>query len=191
MQSSQCQEEQLGPSPCPGSVCLPRRDCPESPRPPPPQQEAVTLPPSLHLQTLSIPGWNYSSNHTGHLYNLQQGWAAVQGNRTHGSLPVSTWPHAQHQTMWAPLSVVLLLHGPLIPFSAQQGDPDPLEAMGHQGHSASRAHVGHGPQPRTCPNPFSDGPLLTPPPDPNHHPPSVRPSLCSAVLLPQGLLLEP
>uniref|UniRef100_A0A452VDV8 Alpha-mannosidase n=1 Tax=Ursus maritimus TaxID=29073 RepID=A0A452VDV8_URSMA len=41
--------------------------------PGPPQQEAVMLPPSLHLQTLSIPGWNYSSNHTEHLYNLQKG----------------------------------------------------------------------------------------------------------------------
>ncbi|XP_053528394.1 epididymis-specific alpha-mannosidase [Artibeus jamaicensis] len=39
----------------------------------PRQQEAVTLPPSLHLQTLSIPGWNYSSNHTEHLQSLQGG----------------------------------------------------------------------------------------------------------------------
>uniref|UniRef100_A0A452VDV2 Alpha-mannosidase n=1 Tax=Ursus maritimus TaxID=29073 RepID=A0A452VDV2_URSMA len=45
-------------------VCIP-----ESP-------PAVMLPPSLHLQTLSIPGWNYSSNHTEHLYNLQKGGAA-------------------------------------------------------------------------------------------------------------------
>uniref|UniRef100_UPI00063C1023 epididymis-specific alpha-mannosidase-like n=1 Tax=Odobenus rosmarus divergens TaxID=9708 RepID=UPI00063C1023 len=41
--------------------------------PGPQQQEAVTLPPSLHLQILSIPGWNYSSNHTEHLQNLQKG----------------------------------------------------------------------------------------------------------------------
>ncbi|XP_032350065.1 epididymis-specific alpha-mannosidase-like, partial [Camelus ferus] len=41
--------------------------------PGPQQQEAVTLPPSLHLQTLSIPGWNYSSNHTEHLWNLRKG----------------------------------------------------------------------------------------------------------------------
>ncbi|KAM5340310.1 epididymis-specific alpha-mannosidase [Glossophaga mutica] len=39
----------------------------------PRQQEAVTLPPSLHLQILSIPGWNYSSNHTEHLQSLQRG----------------------------------------------------------------------------------------------------------------------
>uniref|UniRef100_A0AC11EFP3 Uncharacterized protein n=1 Tax=Ovis aries TaxID=9940 RepID=A0AC11EFP3_SHEEP len=37
------------------------------------QQEAVTLPPSLHLQILSIPGWMYNSNHTKHLQNLQKG----------------------------------------------------------------------------------------------------------------------
>ncbi|CAD7676015.1 unnamed protein product [Nyctereutes procyonoides] len=36
------------------------------------QQEAVTLPPGLHLQILSIPGWNYSSNHTEHLQDLQE-----------------------------------------------------------------------------------------------------------------------
>nr|XP_035960565.1 epididymis-specific alpha-mannosidase [Halichoerus grypus] len=41
--------------------------------PGPQQQEAVTLPPSLHLQILSIPGWNYSSNHTEHLQSLQKG----------------------------------------------------------------------------------------------------------------------
>ncbi|XP_054578410.1 epididymis-specific alpha-mannosidase [Eptesicus fuscus] len=40
--------------------------------PGPRQQEAVTLPPSLHLQILSIPGWNYSSDHTKHLQNLQK-----------------------------------------------------------------------------------------------------------------------
>uniref|UniRef100_A0A8C8ZV26 Alpha-mannosidase n=1 Tax=Prolemur simus TaxID=1328070 RepID=A0A8C8ZV26_PROSS len=37
------------------------------------KQEAVTLPPNLHLQILSIPGWNYSSNHTEHVQNLQKG----------------------------------------------------------------------------------------------------------------------
>ncbi|XP_008571326.1 PREDICTED: epididymis-specific alpha-mannosidase [Galeopterus variegatus] len=41
--------------------------------PGPQQQEAVTLPPNLHLQILSIPGWNYSSNHTEHMQNLQKG----------------------------------------------------------------------------------------------------------------------
>ncbi|KAM9677390.1 LOW QUALITY PROTEIN: epididymis-specific alpha-mannosidase [Trichechus inunguis] len=39
----------------------------------PRQQAAVTLPPSLHLQTLSIPGWKYSSNHTEHMQSLQEG----------------------------------------------------------------------------------------------------------------------
>ncbi|KAB0337268.1 hypothetical protein FD755_025671, partial [Muntiacus reevesi] len=39
-------------------------------------QEAVTLPSSIHLQILSIPGWKYSSNHTEHLRTLQKGAAA-------------------------------------------------------------------------------------------------------------------
>lgn len=33
----------------------------------------VTLPPNLHLQILSIPGWTYSRNHAQHLKNLQRG----------------------------------------------------------------------------------------------------------------------
>ncbi|XP_069925663.1 epididymis-specific alpha-mannosidase isoform X3 [Oryctolagus cuniculus] len=37
------------------------------------QQEAVALPPNLHLQTLSIPGWSYSSNHSAHLRSLGKG----------------------------------------------------------------------------------------------------------------------
>ncbi|KAM4854437.1 epididymis-specific alpha-mannosidase [Thomomys bottae] len=37
------------------------------------QQTAVTLPPSLHLQILSVPGWNYSTNHTEHRRHLEQG----------------------------------------------------------------------------------------------------------------------
>ncbi|PNJ13229.1 MAN2B2 isoform 4 [Pongo abelii] len=40
--------------------------------PGPQQQEAVTLPPNLHLQILSIPGWRYSSNHTEHAQNLRK-----------------------------------------------------------------------------------------------------------------------
>ncbi|XP_070647951.1 epididymis-specific alpha-mannosidase-like [Bos indicus] len=36
------------------------------------KQEAVTLPSSVHLQILSIPGWKYSSNHTKHLRTLQK-----------------------------------------------------------------------------------------------------------------------
>uniref|UniRef100_A0A8B9XM24 Alpha-mannosidase n=1 Tax=Bos mutus grunniens TaxID=30521 RepID=A0A8B9XM24_BOSMU len=41
------------------------------------QQEAVMLPPSLHLQILSIPGWTYNLNHTKHLQNLQKGEAVL------------------------------------------------------------------------------------------------------------------
>ncbi|KPP68149.1 Epididymis-specific alpha-mannosidase precursor-like [Scleropages formosus] len=35
--------------------------------------KAVVLPPNLHLLSLSVPGWAYSSNHTQHLQDLQQG----------------------------------------------------------------------------------------------------------------------
>ena len=52
------------------------------------QQEAVTLPPSVHLQILSIPGWKYSSNHTEHLQTLQKGAAGVQMSRL---TPASTY----------------------------------------------------------------------------------------------------
>ncbi|XP_058526295.1 epididymis-specific alpha-mannosidase [Ochotona princeps] len=41
--------------------------------PGPRQQAPVTLPPNLHLQTLSIPGWTYSSNHSEHLHSLDTG----------------------------------------------------------------------------------------------------------------------
>ncbi|XP_074085923.1 epididymis-specific alpha-mannosidase isoform X2 [Macrotis lagotis] len=37
------------------------------------QKDAPTLPANLHLQILSIPGWQYSSNHTDHFQNLQKG----------------------------------------------------------------------------------------------------------------------
>uniref|UniRef100_A0A4W2HWW4 Alpha-mannosidase n=1 Tax=Bos indicus x Bos taurus TaxID=30522 RepID=A0A4W2HWW4_BOBOX len=43
--------------------------------PHPQHQEAVTLPPSIHLQILSIPGWTYNSNHTKHVKNLRKGEA--------------------------------------------------------------------------------------------------------------------
>ncbi|XP_004847379.1 epididymis-specific alpha-mannosidase isoform X2 [Heterocephalus glaber] len=46
------------------------------PAPKPPttwQQAAVTLPPNLHLQILSIPGWNYSSSHQEHMQGLRTG----------------------------------------------------------------------------------------------------------------------
>ncbi|XDB51618.1 hypothetical protein AB1E18_005172 [Capra hircus] len=36
------------------------------------KQKAVMLPPGVHLQILSIPGWKYSSNHTEHLRTLQK-----------------------------------------------------------------------------------------------------------------------
>ncbi|XP_055988673.1 epididymis-specific alpha-mannosidase [Sorex fumeus] len=39
-------------------------------------QRSMTLPPSLHLQLLSVPGWTYSSNHTKHLRNIKGGHQA-------------------------------------------------------------------------------------------------------------------
>uniref|UniRef100_A0A8C5LU17 Alpha-mannosidase n=1 Tax=Leptobrachium leishanense TaxID=445787 RepID=A0A8C5LU17_9ANUR len=39
--------------------------------------DPVTLPPNLHLQILSIPGWKYSSNHTQHVQNIRKGGKAV------------------------------------------------------------------------------------------------------------------
>ncbi|XP_007954504.1 epididymis-specific alpha-mannosidase [Orycteropus afer afer] len=45
-----------------------------APGPPGPwQQAAGPLPLNLHLQTLSIPGWNYSSDHAQHLRSVQEG----------------------------------------------------------------------------------------------------------------------
>nr|XP_020766351.1 epididymis-specific alpha-mannosidase-like [Odocoileus virginianus texanus] len=67
--SCECQEESLAQSLSLLSICLaetaPRGSGSR-------QQEAVTLPPSVHLQILSIPGWKYSSNHTEHLRTLQK-----------------------------------------------------------------------------------------------------------------------
>lgn len=33
----------------------------------------VVLPPNLHLLSLSVPGWNYSSNHNVHLSHINSG----------------------------------------------------------------------------------------------------------------------
>ncbi|XP_010640224.2 epididymis-specific alpha-mannosidase [Fukomys damarensis] len=41
--------------------------------PAPLQRAAVTLPPSLHLQILSVPGWNYSSSHDEYMRGLRAG----------------------------------------------------------------------------------------------------------------------
>lgn len=34
---------------------------------------SVVLPPNLHLLSLNIPGWNYSSNHNVHLNHVHSG----------------------------------------------------------------------------------------------------------------------
>ncbi|KAM7243391.1 hypothetical protein CapIbe_005885 [Capra ibex] len=64
-ENSECPEETFGP--LLASICLA-----ETARihPRPQHQEAVTLPPSVHLQILSIPGWTYNLNHTKLMQNL-------------------------------------------------------------------------------------------------------------------------
>uniref|UniRef100_A0A8C2VPQ0 Alpha-mannosidase n=2 Tax=Chinchilla lanigera TaxID=34839 RepID=A0A8C2VPQ0_CHILA len=45
-----------------------------APKPQAPQQQtAVTLPANLHLQILSVPGWNYSASHSEHVRALRTG----------------------------------------------------------------------------------------------------------------------
>ncbi|KAM5271302.1 epididymis-specific alpha-mannosidase [Ctenodactylus gundi] len=44
-----------------------------SPALPGPPQPAVTLPPHVHLQVLSIPGWRYSTNHSEHMHRVRKG----------------------------------------------------------------------------------------------------------------------
>ncbi|XP_056411076.1 epididymis-specific alpha-mannosidase [Hyla sarda] len=41
---------------------------------------SVTLPPNIHLQILSIPGWKYSSNHTEHMRNIHKDKAQVDAD---------------------------------------------------------------------------------------------------------------
>ena len=89
MESSECQEETFGPNPLLPSICLAEtagiHPCPQ-------QQEAVMLPPSVHLQILSIPGWTYNSNHTKHVQNLRNGEAGVQASRLTPSSHVNQVP---------------------------------------------------------------------------------------------------
>ena len=62
------------------------------------KQKAVTLPPGVHLQILSIPGWKYSSNHTEHLRTLQKGAAGVQVSRLTPASSCQPSPPAHHWT---------------------------------------------------------------------------------------------
>ena len=95
MASCECQEESWAQSLSLLSICLseiaPRGSGSR-------QQEAVTLPPSVHLQILSIPGWKYSSNHTEHLQTLQKGAAGVQMSRLTPVFTCQPGPQARHQT---------------------------------------------------------------------------------------------
>lgn len=116
-------------------------DCAETDpeRPAARQPEAVTLPPSLHLQTLSIPGWTYSSNHTQHLQKLQKGEAGSGASPLLPPLP--TWPHrtagqgASSELSW--LKVTWSLHLPMGRLRPTEKQRVPRDR-------------GPGPQPRTC-----------------------------------------
>ena len=68
------------------------------------KQKAVMLPPGVHLQILSIPGWKYSSNHTEHLRTLQKGAAGVQVSRLTPASPCQPGPPTLHQTKGPPQS---------------------------------------------------------------------------------------
>ncbi|CAK7295342.1 Epididymis-specific alpha-mannosidase [Vulpes lagopus] len=95
------------------------------------QQEAVTLPPSLHLQILSIPGWNYSSNHTEHLQDLQK------------REPGLSW-------------LCMVPCSPYLPSGETQAH---REAVGGPGSLSRQDTQSAGPQRRTCPHPVSEDPF--------------------------------
>lgn len=89
--------------------------CPAGPasRPQAPQQQAaVTLPPNLHLQILSIPGWNYSSSHSEHMRALRTSEAPGPG-------PLQCSLPGHRQIMGG--GTLQPCHGSA-PLSGQQGD---------------------------------------------------------------------
>ena len=101
MASCECQEESLAQSLSLLSICLAETAQHGSG---PWKQEAVTLPPSVHLQILSIPGWKYSSSHTEHLRTLQKGAAGVQVSRLTPASTCQPGPPTLHQTKDPPQS---------------------------------------------------------------------------------------
>ena len=94
-ENSECPEETFGPNPLLASICLAET---AGIHPRPQHQEAETLPPSVHLQILSIPGWTYNSNHTKHVKNLRKGEAGVQMSRLTPVFTCQPGPQAHHQT---------------------------------------------------------------------------------------------
>ena len=101
------------------------------------KQEAVTLPSSVHLQILSIPGWKYSSNHTEHLQTLRKGAQGLRCPRSllppHASLVPSPSPDKGPSAESSRLcEVTWFLYLP----------KDGPEALREAGHSASRNKVG-------------------------------------------------
>ena len=101
-------------------------------------QEAVTLPPSVHLQILSIPGWKYSSNHTEHLRTLQKGAAGVQVSRLTPASPCQPGPPAHHWTEGLSSELSRLCEVTWFPYLPNEGS----EAHREADHSASRNKVG-------------------------------------------------
>ena len=100
------------------------------------KQEAVTLPSSVHLQILSIPGWKYSSNHTQHLRTLQKGEAGVQVSRL---TPASTCQPVPSPSPYKGLSSESsrLCEFTWFPYLPKEES----EALREAGHSASRNKV--------------------------------------------------
>ena len=135
MASCECQEESLAQSLSLLSICLAetaRRGSGSR------QQEAVTLPPSIHLQILSIPGWKYSSSHKEHLQTLQKGEAGVQVSRLTPASTCQPGLPAHHWTEGLSSESSRLCEVTWFPYLPNEGS----EALREAGHSASRNKVG-------------------------------------------------
>lgn len=187
--SSWCQEEVPGPILILALCVCPAESAQLVPGPPR-QQEAVTLPPSLHLQILSIPGWNYSSNHTEHLQDLQKREPGVQGTRVTPPSPCQPGPTpiTRQSGLLSELSWLCMV--PCSPYLPNGETQAHREAVGGPGSLSRQDTQSAGPQRRTCPHPVSEDPFY-----PHHQTPTIV-HLCRMLslpwsLLPQGLLLEP
>lgn len=82
--------------------------------PVPQEQEAVTLPPNLHLQILSVPGWNYSTVHAKHMHNLRKGEAGIWWSRL--TLPGDRQTPQPPTRQRTHLRVITALWGHLVPY---------------------------------------------------------------------------
>ena len=102
------------------------------------KQEAVTLPPSVHLQILSIPGWKYSSSHIEHLWTLQKGAAGVQVSRLTPASTCQPWSPNPSPDKGPSSESSRLCEVTRLPYLPNEGS----EAHREAGHSASRNKVG-------------------------------------------------